>query len=87
MFLRYLNFCPDIFAHVEKRLDQKPKVYLKVYDVKAWLKKTIIIHILSNISRSKRNHIMKFGQLIEQNKRNIPFRKPYTKSGGFGATV
>ena len=30
---------------------------------------------------------MKFGQLIEQNKRNIPLRKPYTKSGGFGTTV
>ena len=87
MFLRYLNFCPDIFGHVVKRLDQKPKVYLKVYDVTAWLKKTIIIHILSNISRSKRNHIRKFGQLIEQNKRSIPLRKPYTKSGGFGTTV
>ena len=31
----------------------------------------IPIHILFNISQSKGNHIMKFGQLIEYNKRNI----------------
>ena len=32
---------------------------------------TIAIHILSNISRSKDNQIMKFGQLIEYNIRKI----------------
>ena len=32
---------------------------------------TAAIHILSNISQSKQNHIMKFGQLIEYSKRNI----------------
>ena len=31
----------------------------------------IAIHILSNISRSKDNQTMKFGQLIEYNMRNI----------------
>ena len=31
---------------------------------------TITIHILSDISRSKSNQIMKFGQLIEYNMRN-----------------
>ena len=31
----------------------------------------IIIHILPNISQSKDNQTMKFGQLIEYNKRNI----------------
>ena len=30
---------------------------------------TIAIHILSNISRSKGNQTMKFGQLIEHNKK------------------
>ena len=30
---------------------------------------TVTIHVLSNISRSKGNHIMKLGQLIEYNKR------------------
>ena len=35
-FLRYLNFCPDFFGHVEKRLDKKVKVYFKIYDVINW---------------------------------------------------
>ena len=26
--LRYLNFCPDFFGHVEKRLDKKAKLRL-----------------------------------------------------------
>ena len=33
--------------------------------------RTIAIHILLNISQSKGNKAMKFGQLIEYNKRNI----------------
>ena len=36
---------------------------------------TISIHILPDISQSKGNQIMKFGQLIEYNKRNIFFQK------------
>ena len=32
---------------------------------------TVAIHILSSISKSKGNQTMKFGQLIEYNKRNI----------------
>ena len=32
---------------------------------------TIAIHILPNTSRSKSNQLMKFGQLIEYNMRNI----------------
>ena len=32
---------------------------------------TIAIHILLNISQSKGNQTMKFGQLIEHNNRNI----------------
>ena len=34
-------------------------------------RRIIAIHILSNISRSKDNQTMKFGQLIEYNMRNI----------------
>ena len=45
-------------------------------------KKTITIHILTNISRSKSNQAMKFGQLIEYNMRNIFLQKSYTKCGG-----
>ena len=36
---------------------------------------TIAIHILPNISQSKGNQTMKFGQLIEYNKRNIFLQK------------
>ena len=41
----------------------------------------ITIHKLSNISRSKGNQTMKFGQLIEYNMRNIFLEKLYTKYG------
>ena len=40
---------------------------------------TIAIHILPNISRTKGNQAMNFGQLIEYNTRNIFFEKSYTK--------
>ena len=36
---------------------------------------TIAMHILPNISQSKGNQAMKFGQLIECNKRNIFLQK------------
>ena len=36
---------------------------------------TITIHILPNISRSKGKQAMKFGQVIEDNKRNIFLQK------------
>ena len=45
-------------------------------------KQKIPIHILPNISRSKGNQTMKFGQLIEHNMRNIFLEKSYTKYSG-----
>ena len=44
-------------------------------------KQAIAIHILPNISRSKGNKTMKFGQLIEYIIRNIFLEKSYTKCG------
>ena len=38
--------------------------------------------MLPNISRSKGNQTIKFGQLIECHMRNIFLEKSYTKSGG-----
>ena len=35
-FLRYLNFCPDIFDDVRKQPDKKAKVYFINYDVTNW---------------------------------------------------
>ena len=40
------------------------------------------VHILPNISRSKGNQTMKFGQLMESNMRKFVLEKPYTKCGG-----
>ena len=37
---------------------------------------------MPNISRSKRNETMKFGQLIEYNMRNIFIEKSCTECGG-----
>ena len=42
----------------------------------------IAIHILTNISRSKDNKEMKFGQLTEYNTRNIFLEKLYITCGG-----
>ena len=42
----------------------------------------ITIHRLSNISRSKGNQAMKFGQLIEHSMKNIFLGKSYTKFDG-----
>ena len=38
-------------------------------------KQTIAMHILPNISRSKNNQAMKFGQLLEHNMRTFYFEK------------
>ena len=40
------------------------------------------MHILPNISRSKDNQAMQFGQLLEYNMRNTFVEKSYTKYGG-----
>ena len=43
---------------------------------------TIAVDILPNISRSKGNQAMKFGQLIEHNMRKIFVERSYTKCAG-----
>ena len=45
-------------------------------------KRTIPIQILPNISRSEGNFLVKFGQLIEYNVRNIFLEKSYARHGG-----
>ena len=42
---------------------------------------TIVIHMLTNISQSKGNQNVRFGQLIEYNKRNIFLQKLCRKCG------
>ena len=59
--LKYLSFCLEFLIMYKKWLDEKPKVNFKIYDVKTLL---ITIHMLPNISRTKKNHtIIKFGYL------------------------
>ena len=43
---------------------------------------TIVIRILSNISRNRGNQTIEFYQLIEYNVINIILEKSYTKCGG-----
>ena len=45
-------------------------------------KQTVAKHILVNISKSKDNQTMKFGQWIEYNMRNIFLERSVTKCGG-----
>ena len=52
-----------------RKISQKDDFNFKIYDVTAWL--TIVIHILPTISRSKGKKTMKFGQLIECNKKHF----------------
>ena len=42
-------------------------------------KQTMATHIVNNISRSKGNQAMEFGQLIECNLRNVFLEISYTK--------
>ena len=73
-FSRYLNFCNDVSIRkirlISNFMTPQPG------------QQTIVIHILLNISRSKGNQTIKFGQLIEYDIRNIFLEKPSTKCGG-----
>ena len=73
--LKIFKLLSWLFGHVARRLDKKDKVDLKFYDV-------IVIHILSNIMRSKGNQTMKLGQLTDCNTRNNFLEKSYTKYSG-----
>ena len=42
----------------------------------------VTIHMLPDISQSKRNQTMRFGQLIKYDMRNIFLEKSYIKCGG-----
>ena len=67
--LEIFKFLSWLLGHVEKTTWLERSGYLKY------------IHILPNISRSKDNQTMQFGQLIEYHKRNIFFQTPCRKWG------
>ena len=56
--VRYLNFCPDFLVMQFNGLMRKPQTIHKI----------MTIQILDNISRSKDNQGLKFGQLVEYKK-------------------
>ena len=74
--LTILKFLFWLFGHAWKWLDKKEQVNFRIYDATTWL--TIAIQVLPNISRSKCNQTVKFGQLIECNIRNIFLEKSCT---------
>ena len=82
LFSRYLNFCLDFLVMSKNALIRKTRLISKFMTSQPGYQTTIAIHILTNISRSKSNQAMKFGQLIEHNMRNIFLKKSYTKCGG-----
>ena len=45
LFLKYLNFCADVFGYVRKGLNERPKVNLKIYYVINWETNIFNIHI------------------------------------------
>ena len=75
------NFCLDFLVIYKNGLIKKISFILKVM-MSQLGKKTISIHILPNISRTKGNQTIKFGQLRKCNTRNIFVEKSYAKCGG-----
>ena len=69
-FSRYLSFCLDFLFMYKSSLIRKIRLISKFMTSQP---------ILSNISRSKGNQAMNFGQLIKYNMRNIFVEKSYTK--------
>ena len=79
-FFRSLDFCPDFFSYLGKRLNKRAKVNFKILTSQTG-KQPIAIHILPKFSRSKSYQAMRFDQLIEHNKINIYLWKSCRKWG------
>ena len=84
---KIFKFLSWFFGHVVKLLDYKDKANFKIHDVTTWLTNNCKAHIAEeeyqkNISGSKDNQAMEYGQLIKYNMKNIFIEKGYTKCGG-----
>ena len=75
-FSRYLNFDLNFWSCRKKARLERLRLILK-----SMMPQPMSIRILTNISRSKGDHSMKFHQLIGYNMINIFFEKSYTKCG------
>ena len=74
LFSRYLSFCNDFLSSRKNDLIRKIRLPSKFMTSQPG-SRTIAIHILPDISQSKGNQTMQFGQLIQCNKRNIFLQK------------
>ena len=81
LFSRYLSFCFDFLVMYQNGLIKKVRLISSFMMLQPGQQKNVI-HVLPNISKSKSNQTMKFGQLIECNSRNILLEKSYTKCSG-----
>ena len=84
--LKYSNFCLDFLVLQKNDLIIEIRLILKFMSSKSG-KQIIIIHVLLNISRSKDNQTMRFGQLIQYNIRNIFLKKKFTKNAEISEAV
>ena len=80
-FSRYLLFYLEVLVKYENGLVKKLRLISNFMTSQPG-ERTILIHILSNISRSKSNQTVKFSQLIEFNTRSTFLEKSFTKWGG-----
>ena len=81
-FTSYLSFFLGFLVMYQNGLIRKIRLISNFFDATAWLTSNCNIYILPNISRSKFNQIIKFGQLIECSMWNIFLEKLCTKCGG-----
>ena len=78
--LKVIKFCLNILVRQKNGLIKKMRLILKFMTPQPG-KQIIAIHILPNISKSKSNQTMEFGQLMEYNMRNIFLEKSFTRCG------
>ena len=72
--LKIFKFLSWLFGHVENELIRKIRL-ISTFMTSQPGQQRITTHILLNISRTKGNQALKFGQLIEHPKRNIFLQK------------
>ena len=84
LVLEVFKFLSWLFGYVENSLLRKLWLISKFMTSQTG-QQIITMHISPNISRSKGNQTMEFGQLREYSKRNIILEKWYTKCGGEGS--
>ena len=80
-FSRYLSFCLDFLVMQKNNLIRKIRLTSNFVTSRS-SSQTMAIQMLINISISKGNQKMKFGELIEFNARNIFLEKSYTNCEG-----